>query len=69
MLKRAHGGVEPLLKVASEATSRGTGFESVRPDTARAGLEAIEKNRELPPRILWAGGADRGRDSPSLRNP
>ena len=49
MLKRAHGGVEPLLKVARGATSRGTGFESVRPDTARAGLEAIEKNRELPP--------------------
>ena len=48
MLKRAHGGVEPLLKVERGDIPR-HGIESVRPDTARAGLEAIEKNRELPP--------------------
>jgi endonuclease G len=48
LLKRAHGGADPLIEVA-KASRRG-GFEKLGgPADAGAAIEAVELNRELPP--------------------
>src|SRR5262245_34632681 len=49
ILKRAYGGIEPLMQIADDAARHPSGLETGAPAVARDAMESVERGRDLAP--------------------